>query len=88
MLCRVTQDRQVIVKSSYKTWSSRRGNGKLFQYSCHKNLMKNMKWQKDITPEDGPLRSVGVQYATGEEWRAIINSYRNNEAAGLKCRQC
>ena len=84
MLCRVNQDRQVIVKTSHKTRSPRRGNGKLFQYSCHKNIMKSMKWQKDITPEDGPLRSVGVQYAIGEEWRAIMNSSSKNKASGSK----
>ena len=41
-----------------------------------------MKRQKDMTPEDEPPRSTGVQYATGEAWRAIINSSRKNEAAG------
>ena len=50
--------------------------------------MNSVKRQKDIRPEDGPLRSVGIQYAIGEEWREIINSYGNNEAAGLKCKQC
>ena len=28
-----------------------------------------MKRQKDMTLKDEPPRSVGVQYATGEEWR-------------------
>ena len=41
-----------------------------------------MKRQKDITLKDEPLRSVGVQYATGEEPRAVTNSSRKNEAAG------
>jgi len=37
-----------------------------------------------MTPEDGPPRSEGVQYTTGEEQRVItnINSFRKNEAAG------
>ena len=35
-----------------------------------------------MTPEDKPLRLEGVQYATGEEQRAITNSSRKNEAAG------
>jgi len=30
------------------------------------------------------LRSEGVQYATGEEWREITNSFRKNEVAGQK----
>ena len=31
--------------------------------------MNSMKRQKDMTLKDEPLRSVGPQYATGEEWR-------------------
>ena len=31
-----------------------------------------------------PLRSEGVEYATGEEWRAITKISRKNEAAGPK----
>ena len=44
--------------------------------------MNGMKRQKDKTPEDKPLRLEGVQYATGEEQRAITNSSSNREAAG------
>ena len=40
-----------------------------------------------MTPEDEPSRSEGAQYATGEEWRAITNSSRKNEAAGPKWKQ-
>ena len=40
-----------------------------------------------MTLEDEPLRSDGVQYATGEEWRAISNSSRKNEVAGPKQKQ-
>ena len=29
-----------------------------------------------MTLNDGPLRSLGAQYATGEDWR---NNSRNNE---------
>ena len=46
--------------------------------------MNSMKRQKDMTPENEPLRSVGVRYATGEEQRAITNSSRKNEEAGPK----
>ena len=35
-----------------------------------------------MTPEDEHTRLEGVQYATGEEWRAITNSSRKNVAAG------
>ena len=53
--------------------------------------MDSMKRQKNMTLEDEPSppppRSEGVQYATGEEWRAITNSSRKNEAAGPKQKQ-
>ena len=39
MQCRATQDRQVIVKSSEKTWSNRGMNSKSLQYSYHENPM-------------------------------------------------
>ena len=51
------------------------------QYSCLTNPMNSMKRQKDMTPEDDPLRSVGVPYANGEKWR---NSSRRNEEPGPK----
>ena len=44
-----------------------------------------MKRQKDMTLEDASPRLVGVQYATGEEWR---NSSRKNEEAGPQWKQC
>ena len=88
MLCKATQDGQVIVESSGKTWSTGGGNGKPLQYSCHKKPMKNMKRQKDITSEDESSRSEGVYYATEEEQRAITNSSRRNEAAGPRRKHC
>ena len=65
MLCRATQDGQVIVKSSDNTWSTGGGTGKSLQYFCLKNLMNSMKKQKDMTLEDEPPRSDSVQYAQG-----------------------
>ena len=41
--------------------------------------MNSMKRQKDMTLEDEPPRSEGVQCTAGEEQRAITNSSRNNE---------
>ena len=38
--------------------------------------MDSVKRQKDMTPKDELLRSVGVQYVTGEEQRS---SSRKNE---------
>ena len=40
--------------------------------------MDTMKRQEDMTLEDEPLRSEGVQYVTGEEWRVITNSSSEN----------
>ena len=40
-----------------------------------------MKRQKDMTLKDELPRTVGAQYATGDQWR---NSSRKNEEAGPK----
>ena len=77
MLCRATQDRQVIVESSDKTWSTGEGNGKPLQYSCLENPMNSMKRQKDRTLKDELPRLIGAQYATGDRWRT--NSRKNEE---------
>ena len=74
---RTTQDGQVMVESSDNTWSTGEGNGKPLQYSCLENPMNSMKRQKDRTMKDELPRSVGAQYATGEEWR--YNSRKNEE---------
>ena len=76
MPCKAIQDRQVIVESSGKTWSTREENGKPLQYSCLENPVNIMKSQKDRTLKDELLRSVGAQYATGDQWR---NNSRKNE---------
>ena len=48
-----------------------------------------MKMQKDVTSHQkiSAPRSESVQYATGEEWRAIINISSKNEVAGPKQEQ-
>ena len=65
-----------MVECSDKTWSTGEGNGKPLQYSCLENPRNSMKRQKDRTLKDELPRSVGAQYATGEEWR---NKFRKNE---------
>ena len=65
-------------------WSTGEGNGKPLQYSCLENNMDNMKRQKDGTLKDELPRSVGAQYATGEEWR---NNSRKNEEMEPKQKQ-
>ena len=77
MPCRATQDRQVMVESSDKTWSSGEGNGKPLQYSCLENPMNSMKRQTDMTLKDELPRLVAGQYAAGEEWRS--NSIKSEE---------
>ena len=47
--------------------------------------MNIMKRQKDTVPEDDTNRLVGVQYATGDEWR---NNSRKNEEDGPKQKWC
>ena len=63
------------MESYDKFWSSGERNGKLLKYSCLENPMNNMKRQKDRTLKD-ELRSVGAQYAAGDQWR---NNSRKNE---------
>ena len=84
MRCRATQDRWVMVESSDKTWSTGEGSGKPLQYSCLENPMNTMKRQKDRTLKDELPRSVGTQYATGEQWR---NNSRKNEEMETKQKQ-
>ena len=47
--------------------------------------MNSMKTQKDMTLKDELPRSVGTQYATGEEWR---NNSRKNQETEPKWKQC
>ena len=46
--------------------------------------MNRMKRQKDMTLKNELPRSVGAQYATGEEWR---NNSRKNEETEPKQKQ-
>ena len=64
--------------------STGEGNGKPLQYSCLKNTMNSVKRQKDRTLKDELPRSVGAQYATGDQWR---NNSRKNEEMEPKQKQ-
>ena len=66
-----------MVERSDRMWSTGEGNGKPLQFSCLENPMNSMKRQKDRTLKDELPRSVGTQYATGDQWR---NNSRKNEA--------
>ena len=71
-----------MVESSDKLWSTGEGNGKPLQYSWLENPTNNMKRQKDSTLKDELPKSVGAQYATGDQWR---NNSRKKE--GMEPRQ-
>ena len=82
MPCVATQDGQVVVESSDKTWSTGEGNGKPLQYSYLENPTNSMKSQKDKTLKEELPGSVGAQYATGDQWRN--NSTKNEETSQSK----
>ena len=71
-----TQDRWVVVERADRMWSTGEGNGKPLQYSCHENPMNSRKRQNDRILKEELPRSVGAQYATGDQWR---NNSRKNE---------
>ena len=84
MLCMATQDIQVMVECSDKTWSTEEGNGKRLQYTCLENPMNSMKRQKDRTLKDELSRPIGDQYTMGDQWR---NNSRKNEEMEPKHKQ-
>ena len=70
-----------MVETSDRMWSPGEGNGKPLQYSYPENPMKRQKYR---TLKDELSRSVGAQYATGEEWR---NNSRKKEKMEPKQKQ-
>ena len=79
-----TQDGGVMVERSDRMWSTGEGNGKPLQYSSLENPMNSMSRQNDRTLKEEPPRSVGAQYATGDQWR---NNSRKNEGMEPKQKQ-
>ena len=76
-----------IVKIDHTTdrmWSTGEGNGKPPQYSYLENPMNSVKRQNDRIPKEELPRSVGAQYATGDQWR---NNSRKNEGMEPKQKQ-
>ena len=70
-------------------WFDRMGctgerNGKPLQYSCLENPTNSIKRQNDRTLKEELSRSVGAQYATGDQWR---NNSRKNEGMESKQKQ-
>ena len=79
-----TQDRRVMVVRSDRMWSTGEGNGKPLQYFCLENIMNSMKRQNDRILKEELPRSIGAQYATGDQWR---NKSRKNEGIDQKQKQ-
>ena len=79
--CGATQDGQVMVERSDRMWSTGEGNGKQLQYPCLENPMISMKRQYYRILKEELHRSIGAQYATGDQWR---NNSRKNEGMGPK----
>ena len=73
-----------MVQRSDRMWSTGEGNGKPLQYSCLENPMNSMKRQKDRTQKDELPRTVGAQYAAGDQWR---NNSRKNKGKEPKQKQ-
>ena len=67
-----------------RMWSTGEGNSNSLQYSCLESPMNNMKWQNDRILKEVLPRSVGAQYATGDQWR---NNSRKNEGMKPKKKQ-
>ena len=80
----ILNHRWVMVERSGRMWSTGEGNGKPLQCSCLENPMNSMKRQKDRTLKYELPRSVGAQYATGDQWR---NNSRKNEGMEPKQNQ-
>ena len=73
-----------MVERSDRMWSTGEGNGKSLQYSCIENPMNSAKRQNDRILKEELPRSVGSQYATGDQWR---NNSRKNEGMEPKQKQ-
>ena len=64
-------------------WSTGEGNGKPFLYFSLRT-QEQYENAKDVTLKDELPRSVGPQYATGDQWR---NNSRKNEETEPKQKQ-
>ena len=71
-----------MVERSDRMWSTEQGNGKPLQYSYLENPMNSMKRQNNRILKEELPRSVGDQFATGDQWR---DNSRKNE--GMKPKQ-
>ena len=65
--CCLPSDQTMVEVMADKTWSTGDENGKPLQYSCLENPMNSMKRQNDRILKKELPKSVGAQYATGEQ---------------------
>ena len=65
-----------MVERCDRIWSTGEGNHKPVQYSCLENPTNSMKRQNDRILKEELPRSVGTQFATGDQWR---NNSRKDE---------
>ena len=79
-----TQDGRVMVERPDRMWSTGEGNGKPLHYPYLENPMNGMKRQNDRILKKELPRSVGAQYATGDQRR---NNSRKNEGMEPKQKQ-
>ena len=93
MLCRATQDRWIVMKSSNKTWSTRGGSGKPHQYSCLKNSTNSM--ERQYVCDDGQEFSKQIIHQATESRCRIrakqkeqINKTSQEHPAKQKQRKC
>ena len=73
-----------MVERADRMWSTGEGNVIPLQYSSLENPMNSMKRQNDRILKEELTRSVGAQYATGDQWR---NNSRKNEGREPKQKQ-
>ena len=76
-----------MVERSDRMWCTGEGNGKPLQYSYLENPMNSMKRQKYRIMKEELPRSVGAQYATGEEWRNSSKKKEDMERSVNELRQ-
>ena len=79
MQCGATQDGPVMMERS-----TGERNDKPLQYSFLENPMNSMKRKNDRIPKEELPRSLGAQYAAGDQWR---NNSRKNEGLEPKQKQ-
>ena len=65
MLCRATQDRRVIVKSSEQTWSPGGGNGHPLQESCLESPVDRGAWRATVRG----VTKVRQDSVTNQQWQ-------------------